>query len=52
MIYKIWEQTLMEKNVFDELKWRGLVYDYTEGLPEVLTKETAKEDVRVASIMA
>ncbi len=26
-------------NVFDELMWRGLVYDHTEGLPEVLAKE-------------
>lgn len=29
----------MEKNIFDELKWRGLVYDSTEGLPEVLGQE-------------
>ncbi len=27
------------KNVFDELKWRGLVYDLTEGLPDVLANE-------------
>ncbi len=26
-------------NVFDEFNWRGLVYDYTEGLPEVLAEE-------------
>ena len=26
-------------NVFEELKWRGLVYDCTEGLPEALVKE-------------
>jgi tyrosyl-tRNA synthetase len=26
-------------NAFEELKWRGLVYDFTEGLPEVLAKE-------------
>ncbi len=26
-------------NVFEELKWRGLVYDFTEGLPEALVKE-------------
>ncbi|MGC9520249.1 MAG: tyrosine--tRNA ligase, partial [Anaerolineae bacterium] len=26
-------------NVFDEFKWRGLVYDFTEGLPEVLATE-------------
>jgi len=26
-------------NVFDDFKWRGLVYDCTEGLPEVLAKE-------------
>ncbi len=24
------------KNVFDEFKWRGLIYDFTEGLPETL----------------
>lgn len=26
-------------NVFDEFRWRGLVYDFTEGLPEVLARE-------------
>lgn len=26
-------------NVFEELQWRGLVYDCTEGLPETLIKE-------------
>jgi len=26
-------------SVFDELKWRGLIYDSTEGLEEVLAKE-------------
>ena len=26
-------------NLFDELKWRGLVYDHTEGLPELLATE-------------
>ncbi|HIP73222.1 MAG TPA: tyrosine--tRNA ligase [Anaerolineae bacterium] len=26
-------------NAFDELKWRGLVYDYTEAVPDVLVKE-------------
>ena len=26
-------------NLFDELKWRGLVYDATDGLSEVLAKE-------------
>ena len=26
-------------NVFEELKWRGLVYDFTEGIPDVLVKE-------------
>lgn len=26
-------------NVFDEFQWRGLVYAFTEGLPEVLAKE-------------
>ena len=26
-------------NVFDEFRWRGLVYDFTEGLPEVLAQE-------------
>lgn len=29
----------MKTNVFEEFKWRGLVYDYTEGLPELLAKE-------------
>lgn len=29
----------METNIFDELKWRGLVYSHTEGLPELLAKE-------------
>lgn len=27
------------KNAFDELKWRGLVYDYMEGVDELLGKE-------------
>jgi len=26
-------------NVFDDLKWRGLVFDCTEGLPKLLAKE-------------
>jgi tyrosyl-tRNA synthetase len=26
-------------SAFDELKWRGLVYDCTEGIPEVLARE-------------
>ena len=26
-------------NAFEELRWRGMVYDHTEGLPELLTKE-------------
>jgi tyrosyl-tRNA synthetase len=26
-------------NIFDELKWRGLVYAFTEGLPEILAKD-------------
>lgn len=26
-------------SVFDEFKWRGMVYDATEGLPELLAKE-------------
>jgi tyrosyl-tRNA synthetase len=29
----------MMTSVFDELKWRGLVYDHTEGLPELLAQE-------------
>ena len=29
----------MSTNVFDELKWRGLVYDHIEGLPDLLVKE-------------
>ena len=27
------------QSVFDEFKWRGLVYDFTEGLPEALAAE-------------
>lgn len=30
---------MTSQNAFDEFKWRGLVYDHTEGLPEVLAKE-------------
>jgi tyrosyl-tRNA synthetase len=26
-------------NLYDELQWRGLVYDKTDGLPEILAKE-------------
>ncbi|HEX6384339.1 MAG TPA: tyrosine--tRNA ligase [Anaerolineae bacterium] len=26
-------------NVFEELKWRGLVYDYTEGVPQILAEK-------------
>ena len=26
-------------NVFNEFEWRGMVYDATEGLPQVLAKE-------------
>ncbi len=29
----------MATNVFDELKWRGLIFDYIEGLPDLLLKE-------------
>ena len=29
----------VSSNVFDEFKWRGLVYDFTEGLPETLATE-------------
>jgi tyrosyl-tRNA synthetase len=29
----------MATNAFEELKWRGLVYDHTESLPELLAKE-------------
>ncbi len=29
----------MITNVFEEFKWRGLVYDHTEGTPELLAKE-------------
>ncbi len=29
----------MATNAFEELKWRGLVYDHTESVPEVLAKE-------------
>ena len=31
--------TNVTANAFDELKWRGLVYDFTEGVPDVLTQE-------------
>ncbi len=27
------------KSVFDEFKWRGLVYDHTDGVPDILAKE-------------
>ncbi len=27
-------------NVYDEFQWRGMVYDATEGLPEILSKES------------
>jgi tyrosyl-tRNA synthetase len=33
------EWTADTKSVFDEFKWRGLVYDFTEGLPEALATE-------------
>lgn len=26
-------------NIYDEFKWRGLVFDHTEGVPELLAKE-------------
>lgn len=26
-------------NIFDELTWRGLIYDFTEGVPDVLVQE-------------
>jgi len=29
----------MSTNAFDELKWRGLVYDHTEGAPEILSNQ-------------
>lgn len=29
----------MNGSIFEEFQWRGLVYDFTEGLPEVLAKE-------------
>ena len=29
----------MATNAFDELKWRGLVYDYVEGVQDLLLKE-------------
>jgi tyrosyl-tRNA synthetase len=29
----------MATNVFDELKWRGLVYDFVDGVPDLLAKE-------------
>ncbi|MFP4345001.1 MAG: tyrosine--tRNA ligase [Anaerolineales bacterium] len=27
------------ENAFEELRWRGLIYDFTEGLPELLAEE-------------
>ena len=27
-------------NVLEELRWRGLLYDATEGLEEIITKES------------
>ena len=29
----------MQSNVFEELKWRGLVYEYVDGIQELLTRE-------------
>ena len=29
----------MASNAFDELKWRGLVYDFVEGVPELLATQ-------------
>ncbi|MCB8922971.1 MAG: tyrosine--tRNA ligase [Ardenticatenaceae bacterium] len=29
----------MSTNAFDELKWRGLVYDHTEGAPDILSNQ-------------
>ena len=29
----------MATNVFEELRWRGLVYDHTEGVPQALTEQ-------------
>ncbi len=29
----------MQPNAFEELKWRGLVYDYVEGIQDLLVKE-------------
>ncbi len=30
---------MMITNAFDELKWRGLIFDHIEGVPELLAKE-------------
>ncbi len=30
---------MKEANIFDELKWRGLVYDHTDGLPALLANQ-------------
>jgi tyrosyl-tRNA synthetase len=30
----------MAQNAFDELKWRGLIYDNTENIPEMLSSES------------
>ena len=33
-----WEKDIVT-NAYEELKWRGLVYDHTESVPDVLAKE-------------
>ena len=32
------EEKFMAQSAFDELKWRGLVYDTTESVPEMLAR--------------
>jgi tyrosyl-tRNA synthetase len=32
-------QRILTMNVFNEFEWRGMVYDVTEGLPQVMAKE-------------
>ena len=29
----------MSEHIFQELQWRGLVYDHTEHVPDLLAKE-------------
>jgi tyrosyl-tRNA synthetase len=33
------EQNVTAKDAFEEFRWRGLVFDHTEAVPELLAKE-------------